>query len=286
MGDPTVPVSVAIQRLKDFGIIDWIMIKAIGPRETIYESELRVILAAINKMGAENINEILSCYTNATLNQYVNLTLSRQIRIRNPRDSLSIFSFLRVFSTPLGRLLKDTRIRGGGFSLRYSELDADSPLFGALEILKKPHQRGRDSVKVARMNFDLFLTPSRKPGVILGNVQGGSAHLVKEFTQKNGRLLEYFLKRFTETFPTPEQRRALNPRRHHGYRNLEREYVANSMLERGKLTQMEYDEESPEMKAKVAREMQRIKTAATGAHKSAFKKAGYRSSKRRYWRLK
>ncbi|MFA4907041.1 MAG: hypothetical protein WC602_02090, partial [archaeon] len=142
-----------------------------------------------------------------------------------------------------------------------------------------------------------------KPSAVLGSMQGKNLDYINEFRKKTGmNPLDFFLRSFKKEFSGKGETLAINPKFHYYKRYLQDVVVANSMLQRKKLTEAEreavswskYEDLKPLIDSatldnaikKVSAEKRRIVTDGTGMHKAALKKAGFVKSRSRYWRLR
>lgn len=269
MSAEKIRVSDAIKALKKEGV-EWDWKNELHGKRFVDRSDIEAFQNAVAQLGFRQMNNLLECYEFAIDRNYI--AARRQVR------SFSLFSFFKVFTTPLQQLIHDPKIAAKGYRMSFYPV-ADNPLPFNIELAS---ERGR----VARVNFDLFLS-KEGPGVIIGNSQGGRLENMQLFISHFGmRPLEYFLKHVKEVIPNPAQRRVLNPKRHQAYRKPDPETVAEAMYEQGRLSRDDLAAFRRGIRDKINVELERMKTVVTGAHVSAFKGAGYKKSKKRFWRPK
>ncbi|MFA4855618.1 MAG: hypothetical protein WC634_03475 [archaeon] len=195
-----------------------------------------------------------------------------------------------AFSPRLRGIAKNPALERAGCSMSLG-ISIDAPFSLAFEL-----HSGKETV--GRFNFDLLFNRQGKPSAILGNLQGGSRKEVEEFKRKAGKSpLDFFVGCFKTAFPR-RQLLALNPRKHGYLEGINLFALSNSMRERGLLTEAEHRQyqgyldkgrtEGSKKKqaiAKVEVERQRILTQTPGMHAAAYKKAGFRRTRSRIWRL-
>ena len=268
-------------------------------RNGLSESDLRIVENAVKKLGSENFKELVFDKVLSAWSQAEKLHGTRIPENAN----LDVF-VLRKFVPPLSRILSNPALKSNGYYLSFlGAAGADRPLSASLTLYKKRFEKGAGLV--AKFNFDLFLTRDLKPGVVLGNFQGNTLDGILEFKARFGASpLDFFLASFKKSFPKNQQVLALNVRRH-AYRGELKDYIiAASMHGSGKLSDEEewlftghlanlqsgrasaVNEKTRDVVRRVMAEKERIRRDATGMHKAAFKKAGFKVGKSRLWRLK
>lgn len=277
------------------------------------ERELKALVWGAEMMGPKNAMEFLRESQASSASRQ----LSKRRLLKPSADGHEELFLLESFAPLLGKILKDKALSRNGFGSIFQRA-ADAPFFICIEIFKKPNEGSM----VGRLGFDIFFNRANKPCAMLGNFQGGGQELVKEFREKTGSsALDFMLAAFKRSFPG-QRLFALNVRRHRYRKKIDENVLASAMHNRGKLSDEQIDAFrnalfgfSPLMpkhlKAKkieeiralrrampedqrakaieamrvVRKERQHIRRDATGMHKAAFKKAGFKASRSRTWRM-
>lgn len=165
---------------------------------------------------------------------------------------------------------------------------ADKPFGISINIYNKKDTENA----IAKFNFDIFLDKSKKTHVILGNIQGLNNSFFKQM--KNKSILNEVIKIFKETYPT-DRLKVLNPKHHKGYNTPFSEKVFYNLINQGKINSEEAylfnigllpKEKTKSLQRLITEEINAIKTRGRGMHVSAYKKEGFKRSKKKFWKLK
>ncbi|MDD3178063.1 MAG: hypothetical protein PHR26_00930 [Candidatus ainarchaeum sp.] len=145
---------------------------------------------------------------------------------------------------------------------------------------------------IAKFNFDIFLDKSKKTHIILGNIQGLNGSFFKHM--KNKSILNEVIKIFKETYPS-DRLKVLNPKHHKGYNKPFSEKVFYNLIHQGKINSEEAylfnigvlpKEKTKHLQKLVTEEINAIKTRGRGMHVAAYKKEGFKRSKKKLWKLR
>ena len=290
-GDKFVSVNVAKERLWNAGFGRSNALRFLAVSKGVRKHDLEVVERAAGEIGAQWTSELINYLHISTAYRQLGKKPFSKLGQTRKHFRSKMIALLEAFTPHLAKLANSTLLQKKGYSIRLGQ--GEYPISFSISL-----EEGRS--QIGRFNFDLFFNRQLKPSAVLGSFQGGHKAKVQEFKRRTHKsALDFFASSFRNAFRGQRQLLALNPRRH-PYRVKPNLYpLANSMAYRGKLTQeeakayREYDaglrkRTSKKLQAvidKVKAERQRIVTETTGMHKAVYKKAGFKKSKSRLWRL-
>lgn len=296
--DPWVSVEEGVKRFVSLGFKEPYIPNLFYPKKGIRESELALVETLVREIGVGPFYHLYGVAHFTTLRQLKRRRLSRKRKTTRLSFRVLFLSFLKSFTPYFGSIINDASLRRNGYEVKLVR-SMDRPFESSFLIVEKS-----GGAHVAYFSFDTFLDKQGKPCIAVGNMQGVSKEAIGAFKQKLGLSpLDFFLRKIKETFPDSKQVFALNPRHHYAYRNPERYVIGNIMHDKRQLSDYERDyvrdreayvkgksqlkiPSNPAIDAKVDAEIRRIVTNETGMHKAAFKKAGFKPTKSRMWRLR
>lgn len=290
MAEKMVSPRSAVERIENASTKnhDWVSDSLVGEGESIRESELRTVTNSLRKCGDFGVDLLQHSEFFSAYDQLLKKPFSK-----TPEQANRLL--LAQFAPQLARVTQTPGLRKHGFSFRIDE-SIDPPFKVVLEV-----KHGVSPV--FELNFDLHYNSKGRPSVVLGSGQGRSIEAVELFRRSMGRMpLNYFYSSFIRAFGGQDQVKALNVK-HHAYRhkkNMSKEAIAHTLYDRDVITHAEWgayvgwvngrskiNKDVRRVNWFVEREIPQIVRRATGMHKSALKKAGFRTtSKSRFYRLK
>lgn len=261
------------------------------------EDDFRLLENSVQWLGAEAISSLSVYSTHLLAFKQLNRRDKQSGQPASPRNFLIL---LHLFSRPLGRMIRSPFLQRKGYGIRiHASLDRPFSYVFSLQKIGVG--------EVARLNFELFLTKKNVPSIIIGNMQGRRKSDIDEFKAVLGESpLNYMTQRARKAFHAGNAV-ALNPKRFQYYHRLEDHLVASGMYNHQSLTGREliaymdflkilrkdfsgdesrFTKRMLAARDKVAAEKERIMREGIGMHTAAFKKAGFKKSKKKYWKQK
>ncbi len=279
----------------------------------IHLNEEKGILGSDLKIFEEAYRAIGPGKTNSLVNIILHTTVSKQIekpRLRKlvpQSDAARKLFVLRHFLPKLLRIISNKKLNRHYRLVAYGLEATDKPFSNSLRVF------GKKVGQVCSFNYDLFFDRQGKPCVVLGSIQHFGSKPSQEFKKRMGLYpLNFFIKTFSDVF-SPKNIVALNVK-HHVYRKekLARyaDIVAAGMVSKKELREEDFEvwrayhkfgvdpyfvriygvpgkellDRIQATEDTVQKKIKEVETFDTGLHKSAYKKAGFKITRSRYWR--